>query len=112
MINRLKVLLEKIQILFVNQKSKNSDRIICNQKKRKNKKQEKQRKKLAKKIILFNNSPISDLKDDSFDFDIKAKAIKEVINNNANIIALIGDYGAGKSSLTKLLYKKFWYTFR
>ena len=83
-----------------------------NKKKKEEKKLIKQQKKDAKKVILFNNSPISKLKEDAFDFEIKAKAIKQAINNKANIIALIGDYGAGKSSLTKLLYKKYWYSFR
>ena len=83
-----------------------------NKKKKKEKKLFKQQEKDAKKVILFNNSPISKSKEDAFDFEIKAKAIKQAINNKANIIALIGDYGAGKSSLTKLLYKKYWYSFR
>lgn len=112
MIKLLKILVEQTHSFLINQKLELSKKINCSKNKRKNKKLENQRKKLEKRIILFNNSPISDSKDDSFDFDIKAKAIKEVINNHANIIALIGDYGAGKSSLTKLLYKKFWYAFR
>lgn len=112
MIKWCKSLLTKTKNFYINQKSQISDKMSELKKFRKNKKLEKQRKKLSKKIILFNNTPISTSKDDSFDFDIKAKAIKEVINNNANIIALIGDYGAGKSSLTKLLYKRYWYAFR
>lgn len=83
-----------------------------NKKKKEEKKLLEQQKKDAKKVILFNNSPISKSKEDAFDFEIKVKAIKQAINNKANIIALIGDYGAGKSSLTKLLYKKYWYSFR
>ena len=71
-----------------------------------------QQKKNARKVILFNNSPITNTKDDAFDFKTKACAIKEAIDNKANIIALIGEYGVGKSSLTKLLYKKFPFSFR
>ena len=69
-------------------------------------------KKDARKVILFNNSPITNTKDDAFDFKTKACAIKEAIDNKANIIALIGEYGVGKSSLTKLLYKKYLFSFR
>lgn len=72
----------------------------------------KQKKKDSQTVILFNNSPISNTKEDVFDFQIKAKAIKKAIDGNANLIALIGDYGAGKSSLTKLLYNKYWFSFR
>lgn len=71
-----------------------------------------QQKKDARKVILFNNSPITNTKDDAFDFKTKASAIKEAIDNKANIIALIGEYGVGKSSLTKLLYKKYLFSFR
>ena len=71
-----------------------------------------QQKKDARKVILFNNSPITNTKDDAFDFKTKACAIKEAIDNKANIIALIGEYGVGKSSLTKLLYEKYLFSFR
>ena len=57
-------------------------------------------------LIFFKNSPIEDEKDDVFDFSIKASAIEKAIENGANMIALIGDYGTGKSSLTKILYKR------
>ena len=57
-------------------------------------------------IIFFKNSPIEDETSDVFDFRIKATAIEKAINNGANMIALIGDYGTGKSSLTKILYNK------
>ena len=58
------------------------------------------------KIILFNNSPIGKSEDDVFDSRIKAQAIKKAINEGANTIALIGEYGSGKSSLTNILYDK------
>ena len=80
--------------------------------KREEKENLKRKKKEAKTIVLFNNSPISYTKEDVFDFQIKAKAIKKAIDSKANLIALIGDYGAGKSSLTKLLYNKYWFSFR
>lgn len=57
-------------------------------------------------LIFFKNSPIDDEKDDVFDFGIKAAAIEKAIENGSNMIALIGDYGTGKSSLTKILYKR------
>lgn len=66
----------------------------------------------VRKPILFNNSPIFDHKQDAFDFDIKIRSIKQAIDNGANILALIGDYGTGKTSLTKLLYKTFHWKFR
>lgn len=69
-------------------------------------------KKDAKKVIIFNNSPITNSKEDAFDFKTKALAIKKAIDNKANIIALIGDYGAGKSSLIKILYKQYHLIFR
>ncbi len=71
----------------------------------------KQRKE-AKRSVLFNNSPISNSKEDAFDFDIKVKALKKAIDEKSTIIALIGGYGAGKSSLTKLLYKKYHFWFK
>ena len=69
---------------------------------------QKKKKKEAKKeheIILFNNSPIGTPEEDIFDSKIKATAVREAINEGANTIALIGDYGSGKSSLTKILYE-------
>lgn len=65
----------------------------------------------ARKPILFNNSPIFDSKQDAFDFDIKIRSIKQAIDSGANIIGLIGDYGSGKTSLTKLFYKTFYWGF-
>lgn len=55
-------------------------------------------------IILFNNSPIGTPEEDIFDSKIKATAVKEAIKDGASTIALIGEYGSGKSSLTKILY--------
>lgn len=55
-------------------------------------------------IIFFKNAPIEDETSDVFDFTIKASAIEKAIDSGSNMIALIGDYGTGKSSLTKILY--------
>ena len=61
----------------------------------------------SKKIILFNNSPIGSNDADVFDSKIKVNAIRQAITEeNATTIALIGEYGTGKSSLTNLLYKE------
>ena len=57
-----------------------------------------------KDIILFNNSPIGNSNNDIFDLRIKAEAIKKAIDEKANTIALIGEYGSGKSSLINILY--------
>lgn len=70
-----------------------------------NQKQESEKTKEEHEIILFNNSPIGTSEEDIFDSKIKATAIREAINEGANTIALIGDYGSGKSSLTKILYE-------
>ena len=55
-------------------------------------------------IILFNNSPISNSSNDIFDLKIKAQAVKKAIDEKANAVALIGEYGSGKSSLINILY--------
>lgn len=56
-------------------------------------------------IILFNNSPIGNSNNDIFDLKIKAQAVKKAIDEKANTVALIGEYGSGKSSLTNILYE-------
>lgn len=57
-------------------------------------------------IIFFKNSPLKDEKKDIFDFKIKSEAIEKAIENDANMISLIGDYGTGKSTLTEILYER------
>lgn len=69
-----------------------------------NKNIHKEEKKENYEIVLFNNSPIGKPEEDIFDSKIKATAVRDAINEGANTIALIGDYGSGKSSLTKILY--------
>ncbi|WP_428771294.1 hypothetical protein V1L52_05165 [Treponema sp. HNW] len=58
-----------------------------------------------KDIALFNNSPIGKSNNDIFDLSIKAQAVKKAIDEKANTVALIGEYGSGKSSLTNILYE-------
>ena len=65
------------------------------------------KKNETKRIVLFNNSPIDSKNDDVFDSKIKVNAIRQAITEEkATTIALIGEYGTGKSSLTNLLYKE------
>lgn len=104
-IGKSKILLNKFKIYLINEFIHIKENV-------EEKNQLFQQKKDARKVILFNNSPITNAKDDAFDFKTKACAIKEAIDNKANIIALIGEYGVGKSSLTKLLYKKYPLIFR
>ena len=104
-IGKSKILLNKFKIYLINEFIHIKENV-------EEKNQLFQQKKDARKVILFNNSPITNTKDDAFDFKTKACAIKEAIDNKANIIALIGEYGVGKSSLTKLLYKKYLFSFR
>ena len=60
----------------------------------------------SEEIILFNNAPLDNSEEDVFDFNIKAKALNSAINNKARAIALIGEYGSGKSTLTNLLFEQ------
>ena len=53
--------------------------------------------------IVFVNNPISNSKDDVIGFDSQIDTLLCAINNNANMIGIIADYGTGKSSLTELL---------
>lgn len=56
------------------------------------------------KVNLEN--PIKSKKDDIFGYSYEIKRIKNAIDNNANLIGIISDYGAGKSSLIGLLKNK------
>jgi len=53
--------------------------------------------------IVFLNSPISDETEDVLGIKSAADAIVEAVGQSANMIGLIADYGAGKSSLTSML---------
>jgi len=56
--------------------------------------------------VLFNNTPISNGKEDIFNFKEQVNILESVIKNNSTLIGIIGDYGSGKSSLTELCQKK------
>lgn len=76
-----------------------------------NRKTNKNRKLVDKKPIqytpiVFKNSPTTTEKDDLFGFYFQAEAILKAIQNDSNIIGIIGDYGTGKSSLTEILKTK------
>ena len=53
--------------------------------------------------IIFQNKPIDSEEKDLFDFSYQKKVLNVAIDSNARIIGIIGDYGTGKSSITKLL---------
>lgn len=53
--------------------------------------------------IVFVNNPISSSKDDVIGFDSQIDTLLCAINNDANMIGIIADYGTGKSSMTELL---------
>lgn len=57
------------------------------------------------KPIIFQNKPIEDDSKDIFDFTYQKDVLNEAIDSGARIIGVIGDYGTGKSSVTKLLEK-------
>lgn len=53
--------------------------------------------------IIFQNKPISSEEKDLFDYSYQKKVLDSAIDSDARIIGIIGDYGTGKSSITKLL---------
>lgn len=57
------------------------------------------------KPIIFQNKPIEEENKDLFDFSYQKKVLSTAIESNARIIGIVGDYGTGKSSITKLLEK-------
>ncbi len=58
------------------------------------------------KPIVFMNTPVSSRNDDVIGIGSAVNSIKRAIKNDANLIGVIADYGAGKSSLTETLSKK------
>ena len=56
--------------------------------------------------IIFINKPIKDETEDVLGINSYAKRINKAIDEGANIIGVIGDYGTGKSSLIELIKKK------
>lgn len=57
------------------------------------------------KPIIFQNKPIEEENKDLFDFSYQKRVLNTAIESNARIIGIVGDYGTGKSSITKLLEK-------
>lgn len=55
--------------------------------------------------IIFQNKPIEEDEKDIFDFTYQKDVLNQAIDSGARIIGVIGDYGTGKSSVTKLLEK-------
>lgn len=55
------------------------------------------------KKIVFVNKPINNKKEDLIGIESSVKMIEEAVDNEANIIGVIGDFGTGKTSLTDLL---------
>lgn len=55
--------------------------------------------------IIFQNKPIEEENKDLFDFSYQKRVLNTAIESNARIIGIVGDYGTGKSSITKLLEK-------
>ena len=53
--------------------------------------------------IVFVNNPISKSEEDVIGFDSQVETLMCAIENNANMIGIIADYGTGKSSMTELL---------
>lgn len=58
-------------------------------------------------VTIFINKPINDESEDIIGINSYAKRISKAIDEGANIIGVIGDYGTGKSSLIELIKKKY-----
>ena len=58
------------------------------------------------KPIVFVNNPISRVEDDVVGLETSVDTIIEALNDNANMIGVIADYGTGKSSVTEILSNK------
>ena len=55
---------------------------------------------------IFVNNPINDDKQDVLGIKTYVNRINQAIDDGANIIGVIGDYGTGKSSLIELIKRK------
>lgn len=53
--------------------------------------------------IVFVNNPITNAKDDVIGFDAQVETLQCAINDGANMIGIIADYGSGKSSMAEML---------
>lgn len=60
--------------------------------------------------IIFLNAPIKEEDKDAIGISSSVEMIKSAINNDAKMIGVIAEYGAGKSSLTGMLAKPKDYT--
>lgn len=56
--------------------------------------------------IYFSNTPEKNENKDIFDFVSQVTILSDVIDSDASIIGIIGDYGSGKSSITEMLEEK------
>lgn len=65
---------------------------------------------IKNKSIVFTNIPINDEEKDLLGISNQVTRIEKAIDDGANIIGIIGDYGTGKSSLIKMLKSKFFRT--
>jgi hypothetical protein len=53
--------------------------------------------------IVFVNNPITSTEEDVIGFDAQVDTLQCAINNGANMIGVIADYGSGKSSMAEML---------
>lgn len=53
--------------------------------------------------IVFVNNPITNTEEDVIGFDSQVETLQCAIDNGANIIGIIADYGSGKSSMSEML---------
>lgn len=60
--------------------------------------------------IVFSNVPIKESENDLLGISTDANRIEQAIDEGANIIGIIGDYGTGKSSLIEFLKNRFYKT--
>lgn len=60
--------------------------------------------------IVFTNIPIKESENDLLGINTDANRIEHAIDEGANIVGIIGDYGTGKSSLIEFLKNRFYKT--
>ncbi len=57
--------------------------------------------------VVYINKPINEINNDVLGINTHLNRIDKAIDNGANVIGIIGDYGTGKSSLIELLKNKY-----